>query len=336
MVAPNTNIVRYSGVLDSPRWAKNNLAVAKLAVGSPTGHAWRCIATGTEGNGIQYIGQVGLPEFKPNVTYTLSVWVQRENWPPAGKLFLWLLNRGQGETGAQSIGQFFTPDDNVQPFVAPSDLSGPGLPPWANVAGGVEYLAGNWQRIWVQGTSPSKPGCTFEVYLTTLAGFPQGDVGSSFLCGGFSLVEGADTSFADTTSSPRGTDFLPVFDFPYHLTETRYPQNGTSVQFGGSYNFTAKASGPPQRVFALEFATLMWYEDFYTGQVDPIINQNINAGALDLFYRLVQLSDHFTYPHPVYGNLRCRFLKPLVLPKSIPGGTGATERWSVELIEVPL
>ncbi len=36
-VAPGTNVIRYAGDLSNPFWAKHNMAVAPVSIGSPTG-----------------------------------------------------------------------------------------------------------------------------------------------------------------------------------------------------------------------------------------------------------------------------------------------------------
>ena len=334
MVALNTNLVRYSGMLDKGPWAEGNLAVIPVSnIGSPTGHTWRAIATGLEGPTFtQYLYQGGIPEFTQNAVFTASVWVRRENWS-SGQMLLQILSTTAA--GSLGMGQLFHPNGNDSGVEAAIVLTAPNIAPWTNVVGGVEHLAAQWERIWVQGRSSNTPNAVLGVTLTSFGGPTPGFVGSSFLIGGFALDLGVNTTFADTTTAPRGNEFLPVFDFPYHVVETRYPQNGTTVQFGKSYTFTAKPDGPPQRNFALEFPTLVWETDDFTGLVDPTTRPQTNAYALDTFYNLVQLWQPFHYMHPVYGQLVVRFARALVLPKQIVGGSGAIAPVTLEFIEVP-
>lgn len=334
MTAPNTNLVRYSGMLDQGVWVLGNAAVAKLPNISPTGHQWRFIATGAEqAPHAQFIAQTGIPEFVENSTYTFSMWIKGENWPDARMLLQLLSN--VGTTGFVGMGQLLHPNGNSAGALATLNLSTPPLTPWTNVVGGVEELALGWERVWVQGTSPNTPGATLNINLTTIGGEQPGYVGSSLLLGGFALDRGVNTAFADTTTAPRGNEFLPLFDFPFHIVESRYPVDGTSVQFGSSYTFSAAASGPPQRMFSLEFAAMRWFLDPLTQLVDPTQQPQQNLAALDAFYQLNRLSQPFHYPHPMYGTLVCRFLKPLIIPKQLPGGSGAVAPMTIELVEVP-
>lgn len=334
MVAPNTNLVRYSGQLTNPVWNYGDAVAVRIPPASPTGHAFRFMATGLYSDSLtQFVYQYQIPEFVPNVTFTASVWVLRENWTE-GEVYLRLLNDNPTPGQAGGIAQPFFPNGN-DAGVSPSFNFG-GNAPWSNVIGGVEHLPGSWERIWVQGTSPNTPGSSLNIgVFAPVVGTPPGDIGSSFLIGGFALVQGVDPDFVDTTTAPRGNEFLPVFDFPYHTVETRYPNDGTTVQFGNSYTFTAAASGPPQRSFGLDFATLVYYLDMFTGQVDPTKNPKINLAALDTFYNLVRMSANFHYDHPAFGRLVVRFAKPLVIPKGLMGGSGASAPVAIELVEVP-
>lgn len=125
-----------------------------------------------------------------------------------------------------------------------------------------------------------------------------------------------------------------TWNWPYHTVETRYPMNSTVVQFGNGYSFTSKPTSPPQRTFVLDLSALRIVTDS-SGNVIEGSNPQLSVYSLDLFYRQVQCYEAFTYNHPMYGALLCRFAKPLVLPKVEPGGGGVVPNITVELIEVP-
>lgn len=123
------------------------------------------------------------------------------------------------------------------------------------------------------------------------------------------------------------------FNFPYHRVSTKYPNSGTQIQLGRSYVYTAPPEAPDQRRFVLKFRALKYF--LVNGVVDQVTNAEINLGALELFYNLHKMHATFTYPHPVYGDLACRFARPLEIPDGTEGGSGVVENIEVELIEVP-
>ena len=127
---------------------------------------------------------------------------------------------------------------------------------------------------------------------------------------------------------------LEVFNFPYHTFETENPDSSFRAQFGGSYTFTSPPTDPDQRVITLNFATMKYFvED--DGDIDEFINPVINMYTLIKFYQRHKLHQSFQYDHPVHGPLEVKFNKPLKEPKGIPGGDGAVEAFTVELIEIP-
>lgn len=126
---------------------------------------------------------------------------------------------------------------------------------------------------------------------------------------------------------------MATFDFPYHTYSTENPESSFRVKLGGSYQFSAPPSAPDQRVFILKFPAMKY---FVTNKVlDKVIQPEINLARLENFYDLHKLHATFTYPHPVYGNVPCRFNKPLKIPEGTPGGNGVVEGISIELIEMP-
>lgn len=127
---------------------------------------------------------------------------------------------------------------------------------------------------------------------------------------------------------------METFDFPFHITRTEYPDSGTRVQLGNSYIFTAPPQGPDQRTFILDFAAMKY---FLNNQWEPdeTIEPKKNMLALEKFYQRHQTHKSFLYDHPVHGQVTVRFKSPLKPPKGLPGGDGATEGFSVELLEEP-
>ncbi|WKV22022.1 hypothetical protein Phage2-1_00021 [Achromobacter phage 2-1] len=125
-----------------------------------------------------------------------------------------------------------------------------------------------------------------------------------------------------------------VFNFPAHTVSEKYPQSGTRVQLGNSYQFDAPPSGPDQRTFTLNFKSMlrMLGED---GKMDVETRADVNAGALLRFYEAHRLYKPFTYPHPWLGDIVVKFNTPLELPKGIENGGGWTEAFTIELIEQP-
>lgn len=127
---------------------------------------------------------------------------------------------------------------------------------------------------------------------------------------------------------------LETFDFPYHLTSTENPESGFRGALGGSWVFTAAPTDPDQRKMTLEFATMKYFTDNF-GVTESITEPHLNMKTLIGFYQRHKLHKSFHYYHPVHGQMEVKFNKPLSEPKQIPGGTGAVESFSVELIEVP-
>lgn len=125
------------------------------------------------------------------------------------------------------------------------------------------------------------------------------------------------------------------FDFPYHIVTHAYPK-GDSFKFGRGYEFSSP-DGVVQRRFTLYFESIVWYfaDD---GTLDATINPQTNALAFDQFYVAHLTHKAFIYPHPVYGDVTVKFAAdaPFEMPKSIKGGSGATEAFSVVLVEQPL
>ncbi len=127
---------------------------------------------------------------------------------------------------------------------------------------------------------------------------------------------------------------MAVFSFPNHRVSTEYPDSSLRMQMGNSYQFSAPPPAPDQRKFILKFAVMKWFVT-PSGGLDLNTHPDINLALLDQFYNQVKLWGTFTYSHPVYGDLSCRFNKPLVIPEGVEQGNGTVMNIQVELIEVP-
>ena len=327
-VAPGTNILRYSGTLDQPIWIKSATYVEKInSSDSPTFRCYRFGVTTTEVNA--YIAEEGLPEFQVATVYTASCWFRNENWPTGPGLVLWL------RSGVGTVSGILAEFDPTNPSagVVLSYQTDPGRVPWALASGGIETLPNGWFRVWVSGTSPGVQVESMGLVLNGAGGSPA--VGTSMLLGGFTLFVGTNTTYVDTTTAPNAGQYYSTFLFPKHRVTTRYQLNSDQVQFGNGWVFTSKPISPPQRQFTLTFEGLRWvYTD--AGQLDVYTNADVNAGALDTFYRQVQLGSRFYYPHDIYGKLVCRFFKPLELPETIKGSRfNVLAPTTVELLEMP-
>jgi hypothetical protein len=128
---------------------------------------------------------------------------------------------------------------------------------------------------------------------------------------------------------------VDTFPFSYHKVGTKEPNNSFQLQFGNSYVFTATPDSPDQRVFTLNFTGMQYYvaDD---GSIDATTNANINnMAALYAFYKAHRLHATFIFPHYVFGNVNCKFSKPLEIPAGLPGGAGVLPDFQLEMTEQP-
>jgi hypothetical protein len=145
---------------------------------------------------------------------------------------------------------------------------------------------------------------------------------------------------------------MAVFTWHNHRVETRNPESGFRIQFGNSWSAAIAPTAPDQRVFVLHFEGFKYYV-YYDGPSAYVDDGSVIEGqsntrdarkyqyvnnfqALRNFYADHKLHKQFDYIHPIYGNLVCRFNKPLIEPKGLPDGLGVVEPFQIELIEVPL
>lgn len=132
---------------------------------------------------------------------------------------------------------------------------------------------------------------------------------------------------------------LKTFDFFVSNWELVYPEEGMSVQYGGSYIFSSAPTSPSQRTFKLAMVGIQYFlngsGNIYAGNAltDAPLDYARNAKRLEDFYVEHKQWKEFIYPHPVYGNLTCKFGKPLALPKLV--GNGVIGAFDLELREQP-
>lgn len=127
---------------------------------------------------------------------------------------------------------------------------------------------------------------------------------------------------------------MATFNFPYHTYATNYPDSSFRAKLGNSYQYSAAPTAPDQRIFVLKFPLLKYFVA-PNGDLDRTKEPLMNMALLDDFYRLHKMHLSFTYKHPIYGNLTCRFNKPLNVPDGLGGGDGAILGISIELLECP-
>lgn len=127
---------------------------------------------------------------------------------------------------------------------------------------------------------------------------------------------------------------MAVFPCEYFTFTTKYPESGTRVQLGGSYMFTAPPSAPDQRIFTLTLAGMQYFVNA-NGSINTALYPSRNMAVLEQFYNDHKLYLTFDFTHPVLGAVKCKFNRPLEIPKGIPGGNGVLEEFDIELVEMP-
>lgn len=127
---------------------------------------------------------------------------------------------------------------------------------------------------------------------------------------------------------------MEVFDFDYHKSTTAYPEQ-PRIQLGKSWVFSPQPSAPDQRVITLYFNGMYYYCDPITGVPNDSVNPKLNFWRLEKFYQYHGTWRDFSYVHPVYGALVCKFNKPLQTPKPVDNVAGLLEAFSVEFLEIP-
>lgn len=121
---------------------------------------------------------------------------------------------------------------------------------------------------------------------------------------------------------------MAVFPAEYFRFSTQYPQSGTRIQLGRSYQFDTPPEAPDQRIFKLKLQGMKYFDS-------PNTSPGRNMFVLEQFYNDHKLATSFTFNHPVYGPVICKFNRPLAIPEGIVDGDGALPEFEVELVEQP-
>jgi hypothetical protein len=108
------------------------------------------------------------------------------------------------------------------------------------------------------------------------------------------------------------------------------PAAGNAMSMNG-WNFSSKPNVPYQKSFIVKVQGMQWYL-LGNGLFDEVTNPAYNARLLEKFYETHGTWDNFTFPHPHFGNLSCRFKDPLEIPDAIPSSGGLIEAFEVKLI----
>ncbi|MDB2579671.1 hypothetical protein N9Y00_11755 [Tateyamaria sp.] len=127
---------------------------------------------------------------------------------------------------------------------------------------------------------------------------------------------------------------MAFFPAKYFRYSTKYPQSGSRIQLGRSYQFDTPPEAPDQRIFVLKLQGMKYFLGGQ-GNLNANIEPDRNMLALENFYNDHKRAVSFTFVHPVYGALTCKFNNPLEIPEGITGGDGALPEFEVELIELP-
>lgn len=127
---------------------------------------------------------------------------------------------------------------------------------------------------------------------------------------------------------------MATFPSTFFTYQTQYPETGTRITLGNSYQWDAMPDGPDQRIFILTFEGMSYFLNVFGG-IDLVKAPNRNMAVLEAFYNTVKRATSFVFYHPIYGAVNCKFNKPLIIPQGNKGGTGTLGTFDVELIEIP-
>lgn len=127
---------------------------------------------------------------------------------------------------------------------------------------------------------------------------------------------------------------MATFPVKFFTFSTKYPNSGTRIQLGRSYQFDSPAEAPDQRLFLLRISGMQYFLDA-SDQIDEVVSQELNMAFLENFYNIHKMAVAFDFNHPVYGTLSCKFNRPLEIPEGLPSGNGVLGAFEVELVEQP-
>lgn len=124
-----------------------------------------------------------------------------------------------------------------------------------------------------------------------------------------------------------------TFDFSpdRHVPETLPPDPIQTVSMNG-WTFSAKPTVPYVRKFKITLYGMRWYLQT-SGLFDSTTDPTFNARRLEAFYEANGTWDNFTYVHPHFGSMQCRFSGALTIPAALPNSAGLIDGFQVELIQ---
>lgn len=123
---------------------------------------------------------------------------------------------------------------------------------------------------------------------------------------------------------------LKRFIWDNHNFGTAYnePFAHTSIKSNSSQSYLFSQSAKPVRSFELDFATMI-----YAGDEVITCPDELNYSKLLAFYLEHGTHKAFIYNHPVYGDVKVRFAKPINLPKK-NSNSRTVQGFNITLIEI--
>lgn len=127
---------------------------------------------------------------------------------------------------------------------------------------------------------------------------------------------------------------MDVWDFcPGRMVpRTKPPQATVGVSMNG-WQFSSRPTVPFQKTFLVKLHGLTWYLNDASGLFDPLTDARFNARRFEQFYEEHGTWKPFTFPHPHFGNILCRFAAAPEVPEGIPNSGGLIEGFDVQLVE---
>lgn len=122
-------------------------------------------------------------------------------------------------------------------------------------------------------------------------------------------------------------DFCPAYMVPRNKPPT---SDVKGVSMNGWF-FSSKPKIPYQKTFVVKLQGMQWYLK-NGGLYDSSTNPRYNARRLELFYEENGMWDHFDFPHPHLGVLKCRFATPVEVPEAIMNSDGLIDAFEVQLV----
>lgn len=130
-----------------------------------------------------------------------------------------------------------------------------------------------------------------------------------------------------------------TFNYPYHTPQNEY-QGGYSIKFGRGYRFAARPTGPEEVIIHLNFPAMFVFEEEIGHGANADVEPTLNIYSLMFFYTRHLMYKPFFYNDWIYGQVVCRFNKPLIMPKTLktsPGEVGGRivdgKSWRLHQVE---